>query len=198
MADEMEAGRALDELIAVRVMGFACVHQRERVPAEVVAVRIARDWKEQYGTECPPEYALATAAYEQYEADYPECWCAKCHERMNGGVAGWSVSKYSTDLVAAWEVVEKLAERGLWIDLTDMRHGCYRNDDVTSFVGWRAEISDIDHDDEHGPVPICHEYTDEPWSADAATAPLAICRAALKAIATPPASESSPVKEELK
>lgn len=153
-----EAGRELDELIAVRVMGMACAHRRERVPADVVAVRIARDWKEQFGTECPPEYALATAAREQDGADHPECWCAICHEKMNKGFAGWSVPKYSLDIAAAFQVIEKMG------NTFDGLYPSY-DYDPDRLMHWTAVTAGTHSVSRRGHV--------------ARTAPLAICRAAL-------------------
>ena len=61
--------------------------------------------------------------------------------------------KYSSDISAAWLVVEKMLERGYWLTLEQNLSDC-----------WQATFSD--------------EY-----SADhEATAPLAICRAALSAL----------------
>ena len=63
--------------------------------------------------------------------------------------------KWSTDILAAWQVVEKLCQDAWWISLKQMGYK----------MGWRCLLT-------RG-IAI---------SADADTASLAICRAALKAV----------------
>ena len=88
----------------------------------------------------------------------------------------------STDIAAAWEVLEKLKEMGFYCELFDMRHGCYTLDSKgPRFVGWKVEICDLEDTEEMGPMPVDHS---EDWTAFAETAPLALCLAALKAMET--------------
>lgn len=83
------------------------------------------------------------------------------------------VPPYSTDIAAAWEVVERLASDGLYISLCDNRHGCYRlNGDSVS--GFWVEIVRHDAADDYP--------TEHVRGLQAPTAPEAICRAALKAV----------------
>lgn len=73
----------------------------------------------------------------------------------------WShrVPSYSTDLGAAWTVVEKLIATGHIIELSNRRSGTWK-------IGtWQFQT--------FGKLSV---------GADADTAPLAICRAALKAV----------------
>ena len=70
---------------------------------------------------------------------------------------------YSTDIAAAWEVVEKLIALGYWFD-----------------VAWNGESAQVDLD--------CKVPTRMGWDRvvdglTASTVPLAICRAALRAVA---------------
>lgn len=67
--------------------------------------------------------------------------------------------RYSTDIAAAWTVVEKLGEDGFLL---------YR---VSNRPIWRAQFN------------LAEAVFDWPGYADAETAPLAICRAALSAVA---------------
>ena len=70
--------------------------------------------------------------------------------------------RYSTDIAAAWEVVEKLRNDGRFLQL-----------DSLGFDGeqWRCFFALTEIEEEKFP-----------WVGEADTAPLAICRAALKAV----------------
>lgn len=118
-----------------------------------------------------PEYG-GWYEVQHFREDYPEeresygfesmqpCWDAYPHKSIHPDAVSWEVvSDYSTDIRAAWEVVEHL--RGLGMGVT-----------VTTDHDWRAEAE------------CCVRIPDEPeWvCADAATTPLAICLAALKAV----------------
>ena len=74
-----------------------------------------------------------------------------------------SVPPFSTDIAAAWQVLEKF--------LPHVRVECHKDSDYTDGTGWHA---DIWADSGHG----CSE--------GASTAPVAICRAALKAVEPTP------------
>lgn len=68
------------------------------------------------------------------------------------GALAWAGWSPSTDIDSAWDVVEKMIEKHR-VDLHGLRGG----------KDWRCWVAGFDH-------------------ADAPTAPLAICRAALKAV----------------
>lgn len=99
------AGRELDALVAERVMGL-CVHIPERVPPDVIAASRREDFKAEYGQE-PPE-SWDGDAYSEYEWDHDHWpWrCKKCGERCNARVR---LADYSTDIRAAWRLVEHLS-----------------------------------------------------------------------------------------
>lgn len=81
-----------------------------------------------------------------------------------GGALGWR--PYSTDIAAAWEVVEKLREGWLEVNLDCTAFNCANT--VRCCVTKQGQ--------QHPPFPLY---------ADAKTAPLAICRAALRAVGGP-------------
>jgi hypothetical protein len=80
---------------------------------------------------------------------------------VNGDEIWLPLPKYSTDIKDAWQVVEKLRDRYVYIDLTN-------NDDL-----YCCELMEQDWENES------RYFT---YYADAETAPLAICLAALKAV----------------
>ena len=90
---------------------------------------------------------------------------------------------YSTNIVAAWEVVDAMSRRGIWLSVSDHRHGLYGIDNPEPhwWVTWMRTDREIN--------PTCPEGDIE-WETQADTAPLAICRAALKAVT--PSTEEKP------
>jgi hypothetical protein len=82
------------------------------------------------------------------------------------------VPPYSSQMGAAWEVVEQLAFEGFYLSIADMRHGCYgETRDGEPFVGFWAHVVMLD---------VGGEYpTQAVEDVGAATAPRAICLAAL-------------------
>ncbi len=111
---------------------------------------------------------------------YP--WRAWAPEFLDNGWE-WAPRPFDSSIADAWLVVEKLAEVDLWVSFSNMNHGCYRNEPGgPPFLGWHAEVCNVDREDEHGPIPVTHSYTEEPWEGYAATAPEAICLAALAAL----------------
>lgn len=93
-------------------------------------------------------------------------WIASGEEYSQNGTPD-----YSTDIAAAWTVVEKMREHGWhYFDLEQYRHT------VGTEYEWIACIGGEHHEsvdpDNH------HEY----FCIEAKTAPLAICRAALSAL----------------
>lgn len=162
MSDEVGAGRTTDERIAVDVMGL-CVH----------------DWD-----------------IRAIELDEWDAHCRKCGADRGGSYAmlvpNSNVPKYSTDISAAWQVVEKIQRRhpgwrfmllGGDVSLsTTYARGRYEvHEDRRVSFGWHASF--FGHIDPR--VNTGERHADE----HADTAPLAICRAALRAIATQPESE---------
>lgn len=87
-------------------------------------------------------------------------WTRYCH-----GWCTWSgapedaVAPYSTDIAAAWEVVEKFEYCYLWLDTQDLLG--------TGRRAWECKLEAEDARTKYAVAP---------------TAPLAICRAALKAV----------------
>lgn len=67
--------------------------------------------------------------------------------------------RYSADIAAAWQVVEKLRAKGLYIASFGNGSGLYGCTFARASHDWKPE-----------------------WTGEGATAPLAICRAALKAV----------------
>jgi hypothetical protein len=123
----MPAGKEMDTLIAEKVMGL-CAH----------------DWK-------------LTPNDDDYDSVCRVC--QKCHLEFWGlrpPAYGCHYGSYSTNIAAAWEVVEKMKEKGkLYLIVSDD-------------TGYKAEILLND------PVPMAIAQCD--------TAPLAICRVALLAV----------------
>lgn len=126
----LKASRELDALIAEKVMGW-----------EMVDATIYRWWGLVMG---PKEFSTIRAV-----ALIPP-----------GETEIQLVPSYSTDIEAAWEVVESLQIKGYGFILDNMEH----------FLGnWQAHF----------------ELNANAWAEEANSAPLAICRAALKAIGEP-------------
>lgn len=90
---------------------------------------------------------------------------------------------YSTDIAAAWEVIEKLYNRGISIEISDMRHS-------PEEPGWWIELVRFEPlKESDAPKWVIDDLGGRPvafhlWEHDcgAPTAPLAICLAALKAV----------------
>jgi ribosomal protein L37AE/L43A len=151
----MEAGRPLDVFVS-----------------EVVMRKCAHRWE---------EAALENACPACGGATFPESIgtveCRKCGKRAAGlafRVDGQDhCPLYSTNIAAAWEVVEHLEKQSIVLCLLD-RLG-YRDEDLSPL--YRAEFMDVEaHEQEKERKDI--------WLgvAEAATAPLVISRAALLAI----------------
>lgn len=107
---------------------------------------------------------------------------AEVHRKVMGGSVDYPATdtslaytvvspapRYSTDIAAAWRVVEKLASHNHRLTLEDWRD--------SKHAGWSALVT----------LSNGHDTGD----VIAETMPLAICRAALKAIETQPVTEVS-------
>lgn len=134
---EHEAGRELDALVAERVFGLR------------VEILPAPEHGHQHGKNVP---------MEPQSCDPPPgmlgAWAAMY----------WVIPRYSTDISAAWEVLERMRERGEWV------------------LNVMADGYEIDNHNAEA-IPLKGWTWDDEWIAERAdTAPLCICRAALKAI----------------
>jgi hypothetical protein len=127
--DKLEAGPALDALVAEKVMGLEVNRHEGRRDPCLCSLDITREQEKSF--------------------------CAG------------PLPKYSTDIASAWEVVEKLLP--LMVDLTN--HDRRRR--------WRCVFFDRDGGND-GFIPELKTKFQEYTVCD--DAPLAICRAALKAV----------------
>lgn len=148
--DEMQAGRELDALVAEKVMKWR--------------------WDNDWDCLIPPEQkAKPSEMWTDWQPGLTEDWREPVKEnhvpgvRYNGDSSKIILPHYSTNIAAAWEVVEKLQ--------------------VTHYVNVNIHTPFFD-----GELHWCyfelHKHTDTHplWSASGNTTPLAICRAALKAV----------------
>lgn len=100
------------------------------------------------------------------------------------GTSFGAVPRYSTDIAAAWLVVEQTA--ALVVERDDYTFNHLTLCQLGIQAGWAASYDTIIDDYEW------HEHVERyPRSARSETAPLAICRAALRALAT--TDQSTPV-----
>ncbi len=145
----MKAGRELDALVAEKVMGLGVIEQRYAWYGDgywgVDPFQHDLDWK-QTNEEMHPVWR-----------EFPDCKdpsrCLDCKD-----TSCWSVvPHYSTNISAAWEVVEKVWPSGSGMCLTP------------SSFGWAI----------YYPLTITMKWSQPVVKAD--TAPHAICLAALKA-----------------
>lgn len=89
---------------------------------------------------------------------------------------------YSTDIAAAWRVVEHLREQGWWVKITYVT-GCFRND--LDRPGYQVEFRCVTrpYDDDDGFVDVPPErYSDWHKLGESETLPEAICLAALQVV----------------
>lgn len=134
---ELQAGRELDALIAEKVMRWVAI-RRETNP------KTGGLWL----TGLPPHAAEHADVFK------------------DRGMRGYDIPKFTTDIAAAWQVVEKLASRGIRLVLED-----WRNDPRIAEPyqdSWAALFN----------LPDGHD-TGQVVGADAC---LAICRAALRTV----------------
>lgn len=112
------------------------------------------------------QHARIEAGESQHgKMDADSFWPEACHWKDGWGPL-W-LGDYSADIMLAWEVVEKMWERGFhFFDLEQ-----YELD------GWPSWVVLIGRSHKLGPV----------CSAEESTAPLAICRAAIAALTEQPA-----------
>jgi hypothetical protein len=155
----VNAGRELDALVAEKVMGLD------------ISVRPKHEWKGD------ADGSRDIFAYEEGDYHNGPC-CVRCHFGFchHCNPAGYdtpcapseTVAAYSTDIAAAWTVVEKM---GLSV--------------VRSEDGWYAiKPEDIEHSTVRGTAYPTLTLVGREFAYNTAyeTAPLAICRAALAAV----------------
>lgn len=98
-------------------------------------------------------------------------WASEWYEK---GIPDW-LPHYSSEIAAAWEIVEKLVERGWYFEIRTPSR-VYKTVDIT----WHSRIRDA----EHGTWDRYGGDSDGVIGDDlrAETLPLAVCRAALLAV----------------
>jgi hypothetical protein len=139
----LDEGRELDALIAERVMGY-----RWCVWPNVESRFLDLHWdKERAGS--TPLPATGDEPTSHYALSTVPC--------------------YSTDIAAAWQVVEKIAARN-GDTVVSVTHNSRDGERIGGEEKYFCTIEDISDGIEE-------------WEAEGVTAPLAICRAALKAVA---------------
>jgi len=156
--DTMPAGPELDVLVAEKVMGW----KRGRGWFDSPTNALGDRWFDAEGNRLGDDHATPEG-HGGGDSEYPD--------------QVWSPS---TDIAAAWEVVEKLNSSMLRRDArrdTSGRydHGCFFHLERNALLDAWAERTGRD--------PLKEPRPPEPWHY-ADTAPLAICRAALKAVAS--------------
>lgn len=128
--DEMQAGRELDAMIAEKVMGVTI---------------------QEFGSDSFGGYCLKKENGDLYY------FKGDCQIKFSIDEAKEIIPRYSTDILAAWEVVEKMKKNyGINIEIRDYAVSCEIQGEFKTFGA-----SDVR---EHGSVP------------------LVVCRAALKAL----------------
>ena len=134
MNDAMQAGRELDALVAEKVMGLVIL------AAEDMKAEAQRVWEKQPGC----------------------CWFIRGFDFVGGThehpILRQRFPLYSTDIAAAWLVVDQMAGRGWKLDVQNRA------------VGWACLVLVIGR-------PAIFEHHE--------TAPLSICLAALRAVESP-------------
>lgn len=147
-ATDLPAGRELDALVAEKVMGEAVVEHGEE---------FLRNAEGLWGSR--PKLTVLRPSHRPNAPD---------------GMRRLKLPAYSTDIAAAWEVVERLLSRKMYPDLVSSNYP----------VVWTCEVDSYSDP----------EAATDPWpvKACADTAPLAICRAALAAVRARADSEPTP------
>jgi hypothetical protein len=146
--DRMEAGDAIDLLVAQRLFGWRRIDEDDEQPEAV------------------PYYVgpNGEAFYPTVRAKFPNLPRTGRHE----------LPPFSSDISAAWQVVEKTKERGWLVHILQCTDGFVVN----------AREYHLPADGDWGKSMLASGLV----QVEADTAQLAICRAALRAVAPPPAS----------
>lgn len=138
----MGPGRELDALIAEKVMGCKLAKREDLLKTDINQTE-----------------------YEFIRKHKPEFWCDcvdKTHEQTDDYGIGYWLKQYSTDIKAAWEVVEKMKELAIAVDPYDKSPYC-----TEPWNTFATTLSNLH--DEH--------FQRAFWNVS----PLNICLAALKA-----------------
>jgi hypothetical protein len=161
----MKAGRELDALIAEKVMGLCTGKTGYVSEAKLTAqyrIAVHDDYVKNYREEPNADWLeseVEDRVRETVGGDYPPKECGKCEYGPHR-----TMKSYSTDIAAAWEVVEQFRR------------------------GWNGQAAAcIDmHVSDYVSMPDCHCIIYGPSitriHAEAETMPLAICLAALRAV----------------
>jgi hypothetical protein len=163
--NERTEGRELDALIAEKVMGWK-VHTLRWEPCSSGGL-----WE----CECGASYCSPPWGRDKIMRDESARWCYDNR--------GTFVPRYSTDIAAAWLVVEAMAARleeadesGIAWPWSNSSYCALQQRGVQA--GWAASFCVIDNDE-------WYENPENFGGARADTAPLAICLASLNALADP-------------
>lgn len=169
-AAQLSAGRELDALVAEKVFGVACIHDIEWTPREDVVAANRRAFVDEFGQEPPPTWEGDI----DEESDYAPKRCKKCLAPYSGCRIGpVHVPPYSTFIADAWSVVEKAIDYVAATTDFDIATG------RPTLHKWELWFG------ERGAARYGKAFAD--------TAPLAICLAALKAVAVSrSASDATP------
>lgn len=135
--------REIDALVAEKVMGYRFVQNRSHSGIRQVEAILPTRLNEPILTNAVP-------------VD---------HSAWDGAWQIGSVPAYSTDIAAAWTVVEKMRERGLWAKITSP----FSPEDMTYWCGFT-------------PMNMTGWNGVPDFKAKADNAPMAICLAALAAV----------------
>lgn len=161
---DLTAGRELDALVAEKVMG-------------VVGRQIVYAWVDRKSRQAP----LVAFAYAGFSTGLESSFASyvnEAGEKLDRGIT--FARLYSTDIASAWLVVEKLVAEGCEVEVERSPSGGSREPaGCTVSKGWHSNATATD-----GHFDVIEYET-------AASVPLAICLAALKAVS---ASGSAPVE----
>lgn len=114
------SSRTLDARIAEHVMGAVCIHHMVVCPYEMVLADEREAFKRDYGVDAPEGWT-GDASFMVEFSDYPPKYCDKCGKRdheTSGDITRSTLPQYSTDLKAAWAVIEKMREE--WRPVIDI------------------------------------------------------------------------------
>ena len=159
-ADSIQAGRDLDCAVASEVFGAPLLPRDRFDPNRAVYYMTAGDTFERDG-----ERVYTTDAMFSFDliGDVPDPAFFSAFPDAPNQSKAVAVPPYSTDIKAAWEVVEALRARGIFADVASFE-GNYSCDLFRSYARGLYESLGC--------------------NSEAETAPLAICRAALKAVSS--------------
>lgn len=165
---QLEAGRELDALVAEKVMGVSLIPPREAAMVRVAGRHVCAtgpefELRDGRKFRMPPGRELKQPeGTDDWNARYFLFIAQQVGSEWDAQIAAERdiPSPFSTDIAAAWEVVEKLTSTTKqWFRF---EQSCVTHEAIFSVEGAGG--------------------LDGEWRAEAETAPLAICRAALQAV----------------